>query len=194
MSVSCVRHCGSCLFFLSHVRPDPVSVCRHTGFETVCRGAASIICQKFVIWMNIQIFRIKQLFTRGEAVDSNNRPNRRRSCRCCRCIEDYWTADVTLLHKYNTSRVTFIGLAAIEKWITWIVINYEDKFIICTYWTCVYTSISTRNTEIVGCNKSPIAILRPAVLVISHNRNFSLFVGVGGAWISFGWNEMLQHI
>ena len=75
-----------------------------------------------------------------------------------------------------------------------LMINSEEKFINYTYWTCEYISISTRNTEIVGCNKSPIAILRPAVLVISHNRNFSLLEGGGAAYISFGWNEMLQHI
>jgi hypothetical protein len=71
-------------------------------------------------------------------------------------------------------------------------INYEEIFILVSYWTCEY--IRRSNTEIVGCNKSPIAILRPAFLVIGHNRNFSLLEGGGAACISFVWNEMLQYI
>jgi hypothetical protein len=53
------------------------------------------------------VIKIPKNLTRGEAVDSNNRPNRRRrSWRCC--IEDYWTADVSLLHLHITSGVTFL--------------------------------------------------------------------------------------
>jgi hypothetical protein len=61
-----------------------------------------------IILIDIQIFRIKQSYTRGVAVDSNNRPNRRRRRRSWRCcIDDYWTADVSL-HLHITSGVTFL--------------------------------------------------------------------------------------
>ncbi len=128
------------------------------------------------------------------AVDSNNRPNSRRRRVY---IGDYWTADVSLL-KYAFYKWSHICvLAAIEKWITRCnipMINYWEKFIIFTYCTCVYRSCCTSNsnTEIVGCNKKPIVGLRPAILVVGHNRNWSLLVGC--AYSSRGWKSKIRKL
>ena len=125
----CDRFFFLILYFLSHELGNPGGESRHTGFET----SSGATCQRRMRsnkWENV-INRCctnsKQSYTRGEAVDSNNRPNRRRrSCRCC--IEDYWTANVSLL-TYAYYKWSHIFGLAIEKWITWCYMYTDDKLL-----------------------------------------------------------------